>query len=228
MKQRLKINGIIIFFVVLLTALFPELFLRGHDTSALDEAADILGLACILLGQLFRISARGYKAEHSQDSQRLVQGGPYALVRNPMYLGILLVGLGVVLVLLNLWAAILFLAIFIVRYATLIFKEEKKLLGIFGNDYVQYRHRVPRIVPRLKTLAVQDVGKYLPLKPSWIGKEIGSMIAVLMGVLLVESWEDIIHEGFRVYLRESAALFSTIGLFVVVMLYLSRRQQEAP
>jgi hydrogenase maturation factor HypF (carbamoyltransferase family) len=78
----------------------------------LDDTMEIFGIALILLGQIFRVSGRGYKAEQSQQGQVLIEGGPYILVRNPMYLGILLIGLGIVLMLFNWWVICFFIIFF--------------------------------------------------------------------------------------------------------------------
>ncbi|MEI6631739.1 MAG: isoprenylcysteine carboxylmethyltransferase family protein, partial [bacterium] len=197
MKKRLEINGIIIVSALILIMIFPALFFRNNKIAYYDEIAEIFGVAFILLGQLFRTSARGYKAEHSRQGESLISSGPYSLVRNPMYLGILLIGLGIVLVLFKWWVAGIFLLIFILRYVLLIFKEEKKLLKIFPEDYLHYQLRVPRLWPSPTTLLQRDIREYLPLKSSWLKKEIGTILAVLLLTLLLESWADIKTEGLR-------------------------------
>jgi hypothetical protein len=78
MKKRLKVNGIIGFCAVLLIAIFPTVFLRTESLELWESIAEIFGIAMILMGQLFRISARGYKAENSLNGKTLIQGGPYA------------------------------------------------------------------------------------------------------------------------------------------------------
>lgn len=223
MKRRLKINGFIIFLVVLLIVIFPKMFFRSQRESFLDEFVEIFGVAFILLGQLFRASARGYKSEHSNQGNLLIQDGPYALVRNPMYLGIFLIGLGIVLMLFKWWVAYIFLLIFVIRYVLLIFKEEKKLLALFPKDYPDYQKRVPRLIPSLNAFLQNDMHRFMPLKLSWIKKEIGSILAVLFITLLLESWEDIKHEGMGVYFKETIGMFVVIILFICVVGYLSKK-----
>ena len=63
MKRRIKINGFIIFIAVLLTAFFPAIFFRKANNDFFDEIMEILGIAFILLGQILRVSARGFKSE---------------------------------------------------------------------------------------------------------------------------------------------------------------------
>jgi protein-S-isoprenylcysteine O-methyltransferase Ste14 len=223
MKKRLKINGAIMVSAVLLIVFFPKIFFRKPYLDYLDDISEIFGVSFILLGQLFRVSARGYKSEHSRQGNALIQDGPYALVRNPMYLGILLIGIGIVAVLFKWWVAAIFLLVFITRYILLIFKEEKKLKDLFPGDYLDYQRRVPRILPPISIVLKADISEYLPLKLSWIKKEIGSILAVLFITLLVESWEDIKTEGLRVYLWEIIPMIITFLLFIFLIFYLNKR-----
>ena len=226
MKKRLKINGVIMGCAALAIVFFPRFFLRAYSGGAGEEIIEALGFAFILLGQIIRVSARGYKAEHSQDSQALIQGGPYQVVRNPMYLGIFLIGLGVVLTVFKWWAVVIFILVFIIRYILLIYTEEKKLGTMFPQAYPEYCRRVPRIFPSLYNLVNLDIIEYLPIKIIWFKKEIGSILTLLLLTLLVESWEDIAEEGFRVYLQQSVWILLIFVLFALFVILLSKRTRE--
>lgn len=212
--------------VAVLIALFPTLFFRKPSLDLSDEIMEILGIAFILLGQILRVSGRGFKSEQSGNGSFLIQEGPYALVRNPMYLGILLIGLGILLMLFNGWMASVFLSVFIARYLLLIFKEEKKLKALFPQEFPRYQQRVRRLLPSLAALSQKNISEYLPLKLSWLKKEIGSISAVLLLTLLVESWEDIKSEGVAIYPRESAGILITIFVFVALVAYLTKRTKR--
>lgn len=190
MKKRLKINGVIIFCAFLLIIFFPAVFFRSGKFTRFEIFLQISGLAMILLGQFLRICARGYKAENSRSGHALIQSGPYALVRNPMYLGILFVGGGIVLVLFKWWVAAVFLSVFIIRYISLAFKEEKELKAAFPKEYPLYQQKVNRLLPRLSLLAEGSIAEYLPLKSPWVKKEIGSIIAVLLLVAILWLWRN--------------------------------------
>ena len=140
-----------------------------------------------------------------------------------MYLGILLIGLGVVLAVFKLWVAVIFLIVFAIRYILLIYREEKKLLAVFPGAYREYCKKVPRILPSLSNLIKLDVAEYLPIKISWIKKEIGSILSLLFLTLLAESWEDIYREGIKAYLRQSLWLIFTFILFIIFVILLSKR-----
>ena len=207
----------------IIVVFFPRFFFRYNISGGgIEEYVEILGFSCILLGQIIRVSARGYKAEHSCESQALIQGGPYQIVRNPMYLGIFLIGLGVVLAVFKWWAVVIFVAVFIIRYIKLIYKEEKKLLSLFPGSYRDYCKKVPRILPSLFTITKLDISEYLPIKISWFKKEIGSILTLLLLTLLVKSWEGIVKQGFGFYIRQSLWLFLTFVLFTIFVVLLSK------
>jgi protein-S-isoprenylcysteine O-methyltransferase Ste14 len=81
-------------------------------------------------------------------ARRVVDVGPYGWVRNPMYLSVLLVVTGETLLFLSvpllLYLGVVAVAVqlFVVGY------EEPTLTERFGDEYVAYRHRVPRWIPR--------------------------------------------------------------------------------
>jgi len=172
----------------ILVLIFRETFFRQNNPKWLEISLRVIGLLSLFLGQLIRVSARGYKAEYSKNSHALLEGGPYQIVRNPMYLGICLIGFGVVLLLFNWWVALLFLLIFAGRYFPLILSEEKKLRGMFPGPYEEYCRRVPRILPRVSSLIKVGAREYLPLKPSWFKKEMNSILPLLILILLFFLW----------------------------------------
>ena len=227
MKRRLKFNGVIIFVTLVLLIMFPKLFMRKAESGPFDVVSGVIGISLILLGQLFRLSARGYKAQHSREGQALIQGGPYSLVRNPMYLGILLIGLGMVLMFFKWWVAAVFILIFIFRYILLMLSEEKKLTVLFPEEYPQYCRRVPRILPSFSMILRREVADYLPVKVRWVKREIGTILAVLLTAIFIDSCRGILAKGLVKYIKGSLGLAVTIALFILLIVYLNKRTNEA-
>ncbi len=79
-----------------------------------------------------------------EPSKKLVLGGWYRLTRNPMYLGLLLVQLGVGMVLGSLGALLPLPALMAVLHFRFILDEERFLDGIFGEEYRAYCASVRR------------------------------------------------------------------------------------
>jgi len=221
MKQRIKINGIVMIISILFIVFFSHLLIR-RSSFFLSDVLEIIGVSLILLGQLLRVSARGHKAENSQNGSHLIQNGPYSLVRNPMYLGIILIGLGVVLFVLELWVFVLFALMFILRYGELFVREEKILQEAFGEQYTVYKNKVPRIIPRLSFICNEKIRSYLPLKLSWFKSESLSIALVLAVCLLIEFREEVISNGWGVFFTEALSILIVFVFYFIFIFFLSR------
>jgi protein-S-isoprenylcysteine O-methyltransferase Ste14 len=187
MKKRIKINGFIIFACVIGLVFFPEAFFR-LSFRPIDYLAGILGMVLALFGMLLRVCSRGFKSQHSASGKSLVMDGPYSLVRNPMYLGILCIAFGVIMLLFQWWTLLIFIIFFAGRYLPLIKTEEKILAEKFGKQYLDYKKSVPRILPDLNLRLSKKSFKYLPLRPAWIKKELNSILILVPALLVFDLW----------------------------------------
>jgi len=224
MKKRLKINGALILVAFIVLLFIPRFFFRSNLADWQDDFAEVIGMVLILLGFLWRLSARGYKAEHSKQGLTLIITGPYSIQRHPMYFGIALIGIGAVLILFNFWALALFLLFFISRYIVLSFQEEKKLILQFGDDYKKYMKSTPILFPGIKTILKRELKDILPMSAWWFKKEIGSFFFVVIGILAIESWEDVRSEGLHQLASELATFILILILFFWLINYLCSKQ----
>jgi protein-S-isoprenylcysteine O-methyltransferase Ste14 len=74
---------------------------------------------------------------------KLVTHGVFAHVRNPMYLGMILLTLGLAVALAGEWLAICGLLLWIAIHFGVVRREERYLEAIFGDEYRAYKSRVP-------------------------------------------------------------------------------------
>ena len=108
------------------------------------EYPQLPGIILCFIGATLRYWASGYLRKDS----RPAVGGPYAWVRNPLYLGTYLMALGTALAVEN-WALLgVATVLFAVIYHYIILDEETKLDRIFGDSYRAYCKAVPRFFPR--------------------------------------------------------------------------------
>jgi protein-S-isoprenylcysteine O-methyltransferase Ste14 len=118
------------------------------------RAVFLAGVALTWMGVAFAVWARVHLgADWSgivalKEGQRLVRSGPYALVRHPIYTGILLAFIGTALAIGELRGL---LAVALITTACLlrIRIEERWLLEEFGAEYEQYRREVKALIPFL-------------------------------------------------------------------------------
>jgi protein-S-isoprenylcysteine O-methyltransferase Ste14 len=96
------------------------------------------------LGKMYFVST-GFGAQLYADHQ-LVTHGPFAMVRHPMYLGLITAALGSLLIY-QTWTTVLFalFAPFLLRRAR---REEQALSAEFGEQWREYCKRVPAYFPR--------------------------------------------------------------------------------
>lgn len=91
---------------------------------------------------------RGYAAGYVKKNQELTTTGPYAFVRNPLYLGSILIAAGFAVALLSWPVAVALAVMFIAIYVPVIASEERFLRATFPG-FDAYCRRVPRLIPRL-------------------------------------------------------------------------------
>ena len=99
----------------------------------------------LALGKMYFVST-GFGAQLYAD-HNLVTGGPFAIVRHPMYLGLVTAALGSLL-LYQIWTALAF-AIFAPFVLFRARREEAALAAEFGAQWQAYCKRVPAFIPRL-------------------------------------------------------------------------------
>jgi protein-S-isoprenylcysteine O-methyltransferase Ste14 len=166
MRIRGAAVGSAIFFVVapgVVAGALPWLLTGWQPQSLPDGWAPvavplrILGAAMVIAGAGVVVSAfarfvtegLGTPAPVAPPS-RLVVGGLYRYVRNPMYVAILCCLIGQTLLLLQ-PALILYLLVVAAAVVTFVkLYEEPHLEGQFGDDYITYRSHVPGWWPRLR------------------------------------------------------------------------------
>jgi protein-S-isoprenylcysteine O-methyltransferase Ste14 len=103
-----------------------------------------IGLPVSALGLLLRAWAAG----HLEKDSRLAMSGPYAHVRNPLYIGTLLVAAGLVVASQRWLLALLFGGVFALIYLPAIELEEQHLRDLFP-EFAAYAERVPALLPGL-------------------------------------------------------------------------------
>lgn len=81
-------------------------------------------------------------------TNKLVNAGPYAIIRHPQYLGGLLFSISITLWTQVLLSLILSIIIIILTYQWT-YTEDKNLIKKFGEEYKKYKEKVPRLNPIL-------------------------------------------------------------------------------
>ncbi|MFX1320410.1 MAG: methyltransferase family protein [Promethearchaeota archaeon] len=79
---------------------------------------------------------------------KVVEKGPYAIIRHPQYLGGILFSISITLWT-QLWVSLILSIIILVLTYQWTYVEDKNLIDKFGEDYERYKDKVPRLNPIL-------------------------------------------------------------------------------
>jgi protein-S-isoprenylcysteine O-methyltransferase Ste14 len=142
--------------LVILLAVFGPRTLPGWPVwgSPYAEAAAVAGILLLLLGGalalggLVRLGPNLTPLPYPKDCSELVKTGPYAVVRHPIYSGLLLGATGWALFVHG-WLTLVYAAAAFVFFDVKSRREEKWLQEKYGQSYADYRLRVHKLIPWL-------------------------------------------------------------------------------
>jgi protein-S-isoprenylcysteine O-methyltransferase Ste14 len=144
----------------------------------------------------FGLLIRGLAAGHLQKDRELATTGPYAVTRNPLYLGSSLLAAGFAIAG-GSWAdGAMVIAYFAVFYYAVMRNEESDLRKRFGAAFDEYANRVPLFFPRYSPppAAVSESAAPAAKEFSWQfyrrNREYKALIGTVvgLGLLCVRMW----------------------------------------
>lgn len=142
----------------------------------------VIGGILIILGESLRISAAG----HLQKNEILTVSGPYAYVKNPLYIGTILITTGFCILANNIYllaASTLMFCFYYIPYKKKV--EGERLRKIFGKRFEDYDQKVPEYLPSWPLYSGEKV--------SWQFKcfiensEEGILLIIIAGIFLILS-----------------------------------------
>lgn len=145
------------------------------------------GIVVLLLGESIRLWAVGHiglpSRTRSADVTGLVVSGPYRHVRNPLYVGNLLLftGLGILC-----YPAVVGVPLLALHYAAIVRWEEANLLEHLGPAWVRWSRMVPRWIPRLRP-APTDARRWDGVRALRSERSTFLAILVVLGALLLRA-----------------------------------------
>lgn len=141
----------------------------------------ILGSGIAVVGLILRALASG----HVRKNEELTMTGPYAVTRNPLYLGSLIIALGFALASRSWIIAAIAAAMLVLIYIPVIRAEEEFLRSRFPG-FDDYCRNVPRLFPRLK-LAQGSAGSF-SAHLYWKHREYNAAVgaAAIIAVLVIK------------------------------------------
>lgn len=115
----------------------------------------IVGLLISLIGEAIRLWGVSWAGSETRTTGNvggtfLIISGPFAYVRNPLYVGNILIylGFGIMSLALFPYLQIIALLFFVFQYSLIVSEEEDYLKRTYGEQYKKYFSSVPRFLPR--------------------------------------------------------------------------------
>lgn len=130
-------------------------FFWSFSNISLPSYFEIIGLLMIILGVFIRVYSvvilgKAFTLNVSiGNKQKIIKSGIYRFIRHPSYLGSIITILGISIFIRNLVNILITLFILILIYGYRIKIEEKALIKVFGDDYVQYKKETKYIFPKI-------------------------------------------------------------------------------
>ena len=116
----------------------------------------VAGCAVVFTGELIRfwggsIAGAETRTTGTVGGTVLITNGPFSYVRNPLYVGnmMLYAGVGIMSMALFPWMLLVAISWFYLQYYLIVTREEEYLAATFGGEFDEYRRNVRRFVPRL-------------------------------------------------------------------------------
>jgi protein-S-isoprenylcysteine O-methyltransferase Ste14 len=132
----------------LLAGIGLEIAFPTDDLStAVRIAGAVVGIGAFLYfdgGAMQRFSRAGTPAIPFKPTEALVTTGPYGFTRNPMYVGMACLYVGLTLAFGTLWPVALLPVVLVAIDRLVIAREEPYLERLFGEQYLAYKQRVRR------------------------------------------------------------------------------------
>jgi protein-S-isoprenylcysteine O-methyltransferase Ste14 len=217
-------------FLFMAFTVHPNIFL---GSSTWDRLLVGFGAAVAIAGQIVRFVTIGFQYIHRGGkngqvyANRLVSGGVYGIVRNPMYLGNALIAIGMTIYMGAPQAIFIVIPFFLFVYQAIIFAEEEYLRNKFGAEYDEYAARVNRFVPSVRGVHQSFAGMRFDWRSS-VRRDMGTIVGLTMGLILVPIWRSAFLEGWAAAKTQgvrSFALACAGGLLYAILVYLKRRKR---
>jgi len=124
----------------------------------------IIGFVIALSGEFIRFWGVSWAGSETRTTGSvggtfLIVSGPFAYVRNPLYVGNILLyfGLGIMSFAIFPYLQIVAIIFFFIQYHFIVKEEERYLEKAYGKDYEEYVKNVPRFFPKLVSYKVDNI-----------------------------------------------------------------------
>jgi len=152
----------------------------------------IIGLTIALIGESIRLWGVSYFGSVSRATTQFVEAslitqGPFSYLRNPLYIGNIMIyfGLGIMSLALFPYLQIFALIYFTFQYYCIIFNEEEYLYSKFQDAFTVYKSTVKRFLPQINSIPEEIRSKLSFNLRSGLKSEKRSLQAIVITILIL-------------------------------------------
>ena len=146
-----------------------------------------LGIFLIVIGEIIRLRSVSFAGGETRTmnvgASSICKSGPYSIVRNPLYIGNVMIYVGFAFVTGSVYVVTISsitLVYFLIQYSLIISLEEEALEEKFGDEYITYKKLVPSILPR-----INNTFRNYDTIPTSLAKTLKTEKRTLQNILLV-------------------------------------------
>lgn len=197
-RYRNRVFPLIIIAIYLLAP--PPSSLFGSDR--LEETKDMVAMLVALSGLALRGLVIGYVyikrggMNKKVYAENLVTHGIFGLCRNPLYVGNILIYVGVFLMHGDPAVIVLGMVVFLFIYQCIVLAEEAYLLDKFGDGYRAYCRDVPRWLPKISNFSRATEGMHFNFRRV-ILKDYTTMATTVIMLAITESYEKLFYQPYH-------------------------------
>jgi len=207
------------------------LAMREHAHRGQNEIPSLMWEVICLLVSLSGLAIRIFTIGHASKgtsgrntkkhvADTLNTTGAYSLVRNPLYLGNFVIGLGFSLFVCLWWLTLIYILTFWLYYERIIFAEEEYLRNKFGDDYLVWANETPAFVPRFRDYKKPE---YSFSYRKVLRNEYNSFFTIILTLYALEVASDLISQH-KFELDIGWAVIVSIGFVVWTTLRILKKR----
>ncbi len=173
----------------------------GPGGLLIDELLDLVGAGLCILGESLRFYVTGWVPDGTSGQNDRLEAsvlntrGPYAFVRNPLYVGNFFIVLGLLCIAHDPFVYAVGLGFFFGEYFFIIRAEEDFLRGRFAHAFDDYCAKVPRWIPRLSPAFTGTLREGTFDWRRALKKEHNPTMAWVTGLVALLAWESWARHG---------------------------------
>lgn len=163
-EHRITVSRLFTVIAIVIMVFFHEPWQCSSFTYLVLKLIGFLLVIVCVTGRIWSsVYIGGRKTRH------LICGGPYSIVRHPLYMFSFIGSAGIGISSMNTYLIAAIGVFLLLYYPNVMYHEERKMLHLHGDEYISYRSRVPALVPKI---SLYDSPDEIIIKPSKFSRDL--------------------------------------------------------